>query len=271
MFGSASVFAAEHPQEPAQRVVALAPHLAELVCAAGGCEQLVGRVSYSDYPPQVEQLPLVGDAFAVNLEALVALQPDLVLSWDGGTGAAIAEQLRRVGLRVEPVAVEQLDDIGAGLRKIGQWLGIQASAETAAEQYEAGLSDLRQRYAQSSSIRVFYQIERQPMFSISQRSPIGQAIALCGGDNIFADLSAIASPVNAEAVIARAPEVIVFSDHEDERAIHQWWTRFRQVPAVKADALIAVPADLLARATPRMLQGVEALCDALDHARHNRS
>lgn len=250
-------------------MVALAPHLAELVCAAGACDTLVGRVAYSDYPPQVEDLPLVGNAFAVNLEALVALQPDLVLSWDGGTAAGTVEQLRRVGLTVVPVRVEALDDIAAALRNLGRRLGSAPAAESAAQAYEQGLSSLRAQYRGRTPVKVFYQIELQPMFSISRRSPIGQSIELCAGINIFADLKGIAAPVNAEAVIARAPELIVYSDHEDGTALRQWWQRFAAVPAVANSQLRAVPADLLARATPRMLDGVRALCQALDGARRS--
>ena len=259
------VFSARASEKP--RVVALAPHLAELVCAAGACDTLVGRVAYTDYPDAVLALPEVGNAFAVNLEALVALQPDRVLAWDGGTSAATIEQLERVGLRVDSVRVQTLDDIAAALRLLGQRLGTESEAQRAAAAYERELAQLRAQYQGLSPVKVFYQIELQPMFSISRRSPIGQAIELCGGDNLFADLEGIAAPVNAEAVIARAPEVIVYSDHEDAKALHRWWQRFAAVPAVAKQQLHAVPAELLARATPRMLGGVRALCVAVDRAR----
>lgn len=261
----ACAFSTRADEKP--RVVALAPHLAELVCAAGACDTLVGRVAYTDYPDAVLALPEVGNAFAVNLEALVALQPDLVLAWDGGTSAATTEQLQRVGLNVEAVQVEALDDIAGALRSLGQRLGTETHALSAAAAYERELARLRARYRGLPSVKVFYQIELQPMFSISRRSPIGQAIELCGAENLFADLDGIAAPVNAEAVIARAPEVIVYSDHEDAEALHQWWQRFAAVPAVAKQQLHAVPAELLARATPRMLGGVRALCEAVDRAR----
>lgn len=256
--------------DPKPRVVALAPHLAELVCAAGACDTLVGRVAYTDYPEALLGLPEVGNAFAVNLEALVALQPDLVLAWDGGTSAATLEQLQRVGMHVDRVRVETLDDIAGALRSLGKRLGSESMALAAAASYEQELLQLRARYRGLSPVKVFYQIELQPMFTVSRRSPIGQAIELCAGENLFADMEGIAAPVNAEAVIARAPEVIVYSDHEDAAALHQWWQRFAAVPAVAAQQLHAVPAELLARATPRMLGGVRALCEAVDQARAAR-
>lgn len=257
--------AAAPPASP--RIVALAPHLAELTCAAGACEQLVGRVAYSDYPQTVAQLPLVGDAFAVNLEALMVLQPDLVLAWDGGTSAAQQAQLARLGVQVRALKVETLDEIAGAVRQIGAWAGTAAIADQAAGALNDRLQALRAQYAQRAPLRVLYQIELQPMFSISKRSPISQAIRTCGGRNLFADLPGVAAPVNAEAAVAAAPQAIVFSRHEDVAAIRQWWSRFVQVPAVANAALFEIDGDLLARAGPRMLDGVAQLCEALQRAR----
>ena len=255
------------PAAHAERVVALSPHLAELACAAGGCQQLVGRVAYSDYPEAVIALPLVGDAFAVNLEALLALKPTLVLIWEGGTPAATVDQLRRIGVRTELVKVESLDDISVALRTLGVWLGTDSQAIEAAEQFERGMAALREKYQQRAPLRVLYQIEMQPMFSISHRSPISKAIEICGGINVFDDLPGIAAPINAEAALVRDPQVIVFSQQDQVRGITEWWADFPAVSAVAGAHLYTLDANLLARATPRMLDGVESLCQAIDRAR----
>ena len=125
----AALFAA--PAAAAERVVALSPHLAELACAAGGCEQLVGVVAWSDFPERVKTLPQVGDAFAVNVEQLVSLQPDLVLAWDGGTPRATIERLRGLKLRVETLSIRRIDEVAGGLRRVGGWLGTPAVAGAA--------------------------------------------------------------------------------------------------------------------------------------------
>lgn len=252
---------------PPQRVVTLSPHLAELVCAAGACERLVGRVDYSDYPARVATLPSVGNAFAINPEALLALRPDLVLSWDGGTPAAALTPLQRLGLPVLSIRVQRLDDIGRALLTIGQRLGTADTARAEAARFRQRIDALAARYASARRLRVFYQIEADPIFTINRDSPISQALALCGGDNVFADLPRLAGALGREAVLAADPDVVVWSRQDDTAAIAAFWNRWPQARAVRDGHLYTVDGDTLARATPRMADGIAELCAVLDRAR----
>lgn len=254
---------------PAQaaRVVTLAPHLAELVCAAGACEQLVGTVDYSDYPARVQQLPRVGDAFTLNAEALLALRPDLVVSWDGGTAASTLAQLQRLKIEVLPVRVRALADIDAALLALGRRLGTEAAAAAAAQDYRRRIDTLSARYREARRLRVFYQIESDPIFTINRNSPISEALALCGGDNVFADLPQLAGALGREAVLAADPDVVVWGRQDDTRGIRAFWQRWPQARATRQGHLYEVDSDLLARATPRMALGIEQLCAVLDRAR----
>jgi ABC-type hemin transport system substrate-binding protein len=255
------------PAAAADRVIALSPHLAELACAAGGCDKLVGVVAWSDYPDQVKQLPQVGDAFAVNVEQVLSLKPDLVLAWDGGTPRETQERLRRLKLRVEGLAIRRLDDVADGLRQVGAWLGTPADAEMAAQRYTARLARLRAQHRGDPVLRVFYQIETNPPYSVNGDSPISQVIELCGGSNVFADLPTLAAAVNREAVLARDPQVVIYTRQDDGAAIREWWRRGPGVAASRAGALYEIDGNLLDRATPRMLDGAEQLCAALSAAR----
>lgn len=251
----------------AARVIALSPHLAELVCAAGACDQLVGVVKHSDYPSEVKTRAQVGDAFAVNAEAVLALRPDLILSWDGGTPAQSVAQLRRLGLRVEAIRVRSLDDVGMALLRIGALLGTEDAACAAEHEFRERIGTLRARYANAAPISVMYQIEPEPVYTVNRHSPISQAMSLCGAQNIFADYTQLAGPVGRESVIVANPGAIVFGEQDDVEGIRRGWLRFPRMRALRARNLIAVNADLLARATPRMAQGAEQLCEALDRAR----
>lgn len=251
------------------RTVSLAPHLAELACAAGACDQLVGVVEYTDFPPRAAALPQVGNAWAVNFEALLALHPQRVLLWDGGTPAATAERLRALGLTLVPVKVERLDDIGRALEELGAALGTPGPARQAAIDYRARLAALRARYRGRPPLRAFYQIETSPAYSISRRSPIHEALELCGATNVFADLPAIAAPVNIEAVLAARPEVVVHTSDEDEAAIARYWQRFAGLPAARQR--VVVDAALLTRQSPRVLEGIAQLCERLDAVRASRA
>lgn len=250
-----------------ERVVTLSPHLAELVCAVGACDQLVGVVKYSDYPPELKTRAQVGDAFAANAEAVLALKPTLILSWDGGTPERIVTQLRRVGLNVQAVRVRTLEDVGTALLRVGALLSVEDAACQAEVAYRQQIETLRGRYANAAPIDVVYQLEPEPIFTINHDSPISEALALCGAHNVFADRPRLAGAVSREAVIAADPDAIVFGKQDDVAGIRAGWERFAGMRAVRSGNLIAVDADTLARATPRMAQGAESLCAALDLAR----
>ena len=259
-----------HAGTAPQRVVTLAPHLTELVCAVGACARLVGVSAYSDYPAQVKDLPQVSDAATVNLEAVLGLKPDLVLAWDGGTAPETVARLRGLGLRVEPLRVRGLEDVAAALEETGALLGSADAAQQAAQAYRTRLAQLRARWRGAAPIRTVYQIETAPAYTINRDSPISEAMALCGGVNVFADLPRLAAPVSAEAMLAARPEAVLYGGEENAQAIDDYWARLAGAPAARTGNLYAVDANLLARATPRLLDGVEQVCTILDQARAQR-
>ena len=256
---------------PPQRVVTLAPHLTELACAAGACDRLVGVSAYSDYPPQVRGLPQVSDAASVNLEAVLGLKPDLVLAWDGGTPPETVARLRDLGLRVVPLKVRGLEDVAEVLRQTGAVLGTEAAANAAAQAYRERLAALRARWRGAATIRALYQIETAPAYSVNHDSPISEAITLCGGINVFAGLPRIAAPVSAEAVLAARSEAVLYGGEENAQAMRDYWARLAGAPAQRLGNLYPVDASLLGRYGPRLLDGVEQVCAALDQARARRA
>lgn len=247
---------------PPQRIISLTPHLTELLFAVGAGGQLVGVDSASDYPPAALALPRIGDFSRVNLERVLAAQPDLVVAWSGGNRAADIHQLKQLGLRVLLTDARRLDDVARLLRLLGQATGHAGEGEAAARSYEARLQGIR--LGQPTRIRplaVFYQVWDRPLMTVGGGHWISDALVLCGGRNVFDDLHAASPVVSREAVLLRAPEVVIGgSDAPDMR---RQWLRFAHLPAVKNDAFVRVNADLLHRPTPRLLDGVADLCAAL--------
>ncbi|WP_028008387.1 helical backbone metal receptor [Solimonas flava] len=252
-----------------ERIVALAPHLAELVCAVGACDDLVGVVAYTDAPPAAARLPQVGSAFAVNVEAVLALRPSLVLAWGSGTPAATVERLRGVGLRVETVSIGDLDAIGTELAALGRRLGHADVGRAAAGDYARRLAALRERYRGRSRLRVFYQLESGPVYTINGRSPISAALSLCGGDNVFAALPTISAVVSDEAVLAADPDAVVVADDEDLRGVDAYWRRLAPARAADPARRVVVDAHALTRQSPRVLDGIAQLCTGLDRVRRD--
>jgi iron complex transport system substrate-binding protein len=257
-----------HLAHAPQRIVALAPHITELLYAVGAGAQLVGVDSGSDYPPAANALPRIGDASRIGFERIAALRPDLVIGWAGGNRAADLYRIRQMGIPLLLTDAHRLSDVARLLRLTGLASGHAASGAAAAQAFEHRLDALRTRYRDAKPQRVFYQIWDRPLMTVGGQHWISDALAVCGGKNIFADLAAASPVVSLEAVLARAPEVIVGgSDAPDNRAL---WQRFPQLPAVQHGALIRIDADDLHRPTPRVLDGVNALCLALKASQPKR-
>lgn len=254
-----------------QRIVSLAPHITELVFAVQAGRQLVGVSAHSDYPDAARGLPRIGDATAIDMERLLALQPQLVLAWHSGTRVAIIERIEALGIPVFVMAPQGLDSIARDLRRLGHLSGHVAQAEQVASDYQQVLQTLRERYAGARPVRVFLQIHERPLYTLNGRQVISEALGVCGGVNVFADLPELAAPVSFEAVIAADPDMIVAtSELPGDNPARRVWQAFPMLRAVQHAQLFAIDADLLNRPTPRMLQGIEQLCDLLQEARRNQ-
>jgi ABC-type hemin transport system substrate-binding protein len=251
----------------AARIVTLAPHLAELVCDAGACDQLVAVSDYSDFPGRVTHLPRIGDGFSFSYEGILAQHPDLVLAWDGGTPTATIARLRTLGLRVDTVHVHGLDGIADAIETIGVWLHTEAAARSAATDFRQRLATLRARWRGSTPVRVVYQVGTAPAYTVNADSPISEGIVLCGGVNVFAGLSSIAASVGAEAMLTARPQAVIYGSEDAPAAMRAYWARLPAALPSRLGTLYAVPADLLAQPAPRMLEGIETMCRDLDDAR----
>ncbi|WP_322051176.1 cobalamin-binding protein [Paraburkholderia bannensis] len=259
---------------PAQRVVSLAPHITELVYAAGGGAKLVGAVSYSDYPPQAKNVPRVGDNRALDLERIAALKPDLIVVWRHGNAQQQLDRLRELHIPLFFSEPHRLDDVATSLTRLGALLGTDATAQDAARAYRGQIAQLRATYAQRAPVSVFYEVWDQPLMTINGESMISDAIALCGGRNVFAALRPQVPTLATEAVIAANPDAIVTASAgatAPDRPLPalERWRAWPQMKAVAHDNLYAIDGDLLSRAGPRIAQGAQQLCEDLQRARTN--
>jgi len=256
--------------QPARRIVSLAPHATELLFAAGAGTRVVGVVAHSDYPPEARALPRVGDANALDLERIYALAPDLVVAWPYTMPTQLAT-LRARGATTFVSDPKSIAAIAADIEALGTLAGTEAAARANAAALRARLETLRARYASAPAIGVFYEVWNEPLQTIGGAHLISQAIALCGGSNVFGAQTLAAPSVSFEAVVAARPEVIVGGSDDGSRP--KWldqWKRLPDIPAVRYDNLFVANGDLLHRSGPRFVAGVEALCAALDAARANR-
>lgn len=251
------------------RLVTLSPHLAELVYAVGAGDQLVGVSAYTDYPAAAASLPVVGDAFNLDQEQLTILEPDLLLAWDTGTPLHIVDELRKKGFRVEIITTTTLADVSVALRRIGRLTAREGHARKVAALFDDGLRSLASRAEGAAPISVFYQIDARPLYTVNGGHYVSGLVALCGGENIFADLGGLAPLVSVESVLERNPEVVMASSDAGPEAFAEW-RRWPDLAATRYDNFFFMPADETGRATPRLLTAAKAFCSALEESRSNR-
>lgn len=255
---------------PAERVVTLAPHLAEMMFVIGAGERLVGVSAWSDHPAEVLDLPMVGDAFAVDQERLSLLQPDLLLVWQSGMPAHAADELRQRGYRVESIRTRSLADIAAAMRRIGELTGKRQGGEQAARQFTRVFDGLATRYRDAESIDVFFQVSARPLYTVNREHFISEIITVCGGRNVFEDVGDFAPSVSVEAVLERDPEVLLAGANLGDDAFADW-IRWRELAANRYGNHFLLPDDTVVRPSPRLAEAAASVCAALDEARRNRA
>lgn len=259
-------------EKPAQRIVALAPHIVENVYSAGAGGQLVAAVNYSDYPPEAQDLPRVGGYNAVSLERILAKEPDLVVMWASGNGESTQRQLERLGVTVYVSEPSQLEDVAQAIMDIGTLAGTESVAREAADHYLERLERLRSQYSGREPVSVFYQVWNDPLQTLNDDHLVSDVIRLCGGRNIYADAVSLAPKVNKESLLERDPQVIVASGMGEERP--EWldeWKSWRGLTAVKQENLFFVPPDIIQRHTARIVEGAELFCEHIAKARERQS
>ncbi|MDE3011978.1 MAG: ABC transporter substrate-binding protein [Pseudomonadota bacterium] len=256
---------------PAQRIVSLSPHATELLFAAGAGAHVVAVSRYSDFPPAARALPQIGDSAYLDLERLAAMRPDLVVAW----GSALSERnlaaLRRLGVPVFRSEPHTLDAIAHGVEQMALLAGTAAAGMRVAQALRLRIAVLRAAHQAVAPLSVFVQVWAAPLMTINRSQAISDALASCGASNVFAAQRLQVPTVDAEAVVAADPAVIVATwergqPAEADAALAQW-RRFPTLRAVAARHLLTLDADLIGRPGPRFIDATERLCRALDQVR----
>jgi iron complex transport system substrate-binding protein len=258
-------------QKPARRIISMAPHITELLFAAGGGARVVGAMNFSDYPEAAKKIPLVGSSSQLDMERVIALKPDLLVVWQTGNTARQLEQLRALGIPVFQSEPKTLDQVADSLSRLGSLMGTEAVAQVAAAEFRVKIARLEERYARRPKVRMFYQIWDKPLYTLNGQHIVSDAMRVCGGENVFNVLKVKAPEVSVEAVMQANPEAIFGGDQHDkaDQGLNIW-KQYTGMTAVKRDNLFTLGGELLTRAGPRMVLGTADLCEKLEVARQRR-
>jgi iron complex transport system substrate-binding protein len=257
--------------QPLQRIVSLMPHATELLFEVGAGDHVVGAVQYSDYPEAAKKIPRVGGYSALNIEAIVALKPDLLIAWPEGNRNRELDRLKALGLPILVSDPREFKDIANALFIYGKITDNNEKAAKAIETFNKKLTYLRNTYSEQEKVSVFYQVWNAPLMTQNGNTFISRAIEVCGGINIFSDLPMTNPQVSIESILIQDPQVIVASGMGQARP--EWlddWRQYKTLQAVEANQLYHIAPELFQRPTVRFLLGTEQLCEAMQKARESK-
>jgi iron complex transport system substrate-binding protein len=246
--------------EPARKIVSLSPHLTELLFSLGVGDRIEATVDFSDYPEAALNIPRLGNAFSVSVEAVIEQSPDLIVAWMTGGNHRTFEQLRALGYPVFVNEASSLVGIAVAVQQLGILVGKPDRGLELAESFRVDLERLRQSSSGEGSPKVFFQISDAQLYTVNSQHLIGQAIEVCGAENIFSDVEFFVPMVSYESVVERNPDVLVVSSPYPgyKSAWDDRWNDLGWSGRVRT-----IDASLITRPSLRMLEGIEMLCETL--------
>ena len=246
--------------EPARKIVSLSPHLTELLFSLGVGDRIEATVDFSDYPEAALNIPRLGNAFSVSVEAVIEQSPDLIVAWMTGGNHRTFEQLRALGYPVFVNEASSLVGIAVAVQQLGILVGKPDRGLELAESFRVDLERLRQSSSGAGSPKVFFQISDAQLYTVNSQHLIGQAIEVCGAENIFSDVEFFVPMVSYESVVERNPDVLVVSSPYPgyKSAWDDRWNDLGWSGRVRT-----IDASLITRPSLRMLEGIKMLCETL--------
>lgn len=279
LFSTPSAYSEPAKESYPKRIITVAPHLTEIVDAAGGLNSLISVSAYSNYPESVKKLPITSDARSIDLERMKQLKPDLIIYWRGGMPETHIESLKKIfnpagsnkqaETQIISVEPKKLSDIAQDIETIGKVLGTQAIASKNAKEFNAQIAELKSKYQSPNKrkVRVFYQVWSQPLMTLNQDHLIADIIQICGGEQLFAKEKLLVPTVSREAVVEANPEIIFTATDSGKKVDWSMWTSIPQLAATKKKAFVALDGDTISRPSPRIIQGANKICSEIDKIR----
>lgn len=251
--------------KPPARIVSLAPSITEILFAIGAGGQVAGVTQFCDFPPDALDKPKVGYA-QPSLEALVALQPDLILAPREFLKPDLIATLDNLKIPIFILGGQTVEDIVSHIQTVGRMVDHQAEAAALGMDLRKQIAEIKQRVQGQPPVRVLYVLNSQPLITVGPGSFIDQLIGLAGGINVAAKSSTSYPRLSMETVLLEDPEVLIFPVGQAEgisESEQQAWQQWSGLSAVKQGRVHQIPADLLNRPGPRIGQGLERLAAML--------
>lgn len=257
MFVASTAFAAAP-----KRIVTLAPSCAEIIAGLGLGDTIVGVTSYTDWPPRVRKLPQVGSYVKINVEAVLALRPDLVVATDDGNPPAALRQLERAGVPVVTLGLRDFAAIQQSILSLGARTGRVAAARKMVAEMRRVATCVAERTRAVKRPKVLFAYELAPIVSAGQGTFTDELLAMAGADSITKDVAQPYPRMTTESVVARAPDVIVVPSlnlQSDSIRWKAWLAEWPRLPAARNGRLHLIDSTNVDRPSQRVILGLTLL------------
>lgn len=250
---------------PPSRIVALVPSITDLILALGEGDRLVARTRY-DTDLRLAALPAVGGGLDPNIEAIIALRPDLVVVWPGADQPLIG-QLDAAGIAVYGAGSQSLEDQERHTRQIGRLLGVEARADSLLAHLDSSFAALATALAGVPVVSALYVAWHDPPMTTGPGTFVDSIMSVAGGRNIFDDATSDWPQVNMEEIVSRDPDVLILpvpvtGDSGAIAWVHQT-PGWRDLRAVRTGRVLLVDSELFSRPGPRIIDAANQLAELL--------
>ena len=246
-----------------QRIVSLAPGITETLYALGLDAKIAGVTTFCDWPAAARNKTKIGGFTNPSIEKIVSLKPDLILATADGNRKDTVQQLEKLGLTVYVTNPQDTHGVLQSILHIGEITGQEKAAAILVEKLQWRLNHITRQTRHKRKPRVFFQLGWEPIVTAGRGTLINEVIERAGGVNVAGRDMANYPRYSAEGIIGASPDIIVFAPmviHDNKFAVvKKFWHKFGEVPAVKNNKIYPIDANLINRASPRIVDAVESM------------
>jgi iron complex transport system substrate-binding protein len=257
------------PSQPPTRIVSMAPNLTEILFSLGLEDNIVGVTQDSDYPSAAASKHTVGTFWQPNIESVIALRPDLVVTLIFEQQRSLTERLTRMGYKCLVIDISTVDDLFKAIPVIATATGRDRQAERVLGAIRSRMTAIRDAAAGKTKVRVLWVVQRNPLRVAGRNTFVNELIELAGGENAIGPTLHVYPPIGGEQVVASAPQVIIEPAMTGGDLARQrveavaYWAKYVTVPAVANGRIYVIDGDLVSRLGPRLGEGIETIARCL--------
>lgn len=240
------------------RIISLTPNNTEILYALGLGSRVIGVTKYCNYPPEAQKKTKIGD-MSVNVEAVVALKPDLVLA-HANLNDSVIPQLEKLGLTVFALNPKTIESAISDLRTVGKICGRPKTADSVAKKMQASFKAVKAECANKKQTKVLVEIQSNPLWVAGPKTFVDEMLNTVNATNIASDARPGFVTFSKELAVSRNPDVIIVglkSDADYFMKDPAW----KHTSAVKNKKVYVINNDTLVRPTPRLVTGLKALAE----------